>query len=234
MLGVYFFAFQTLGKSRGDALDGGYGSVGPIRRTRHKVATQTPPRGSPYVHSSSIGTSQGENSHIRKELLPAGKQNFELGGLSGNSPFQSIDRKPSSFQVGVHPQSSQIARTILEHINRNSPTPKDKSEELKLAIAWKKPSFSDIPSLNQNGDDSSLLGGFSSGKVINNDNQKRPALEKADKWNSLFKVPPPKSTVKVTDVVSNGLTGDGSDGGSLAKSTDEVCLSFLNYYRLAF
>lgn len=219
-----------MGKSRDDALDGGCGSIGPIRRTRHKVATQTPPRGSPYFHSSSIGTSQVENSHIRKEL-PAGKQNFELGGLSGNSPFQSIDRKPSSFQVGVHRQSSQIARTILEHINRNSPTPKDKSEELKLAFAWEKPSSSDIPSPNQNGDDSSLLGGFSSGKVINNDNQKRPALEKADKWNSLFKVPPPKSTVKVTDVVSNGLAGDG---GSLAKSTDEVCLSFLNYHRLGF
>lgn len=204
-------------------MDGGYGSsVGPIRRTRHKVATQTPPRGSPYVHSSSIGTPQVENSHIRKEFLPAGRKNFELGGLSGNSPFQSIDRKPSSPQVGVHPQSSQIARTILEHINRNSPTPKDKSEELKLAIAWKKPPTSDIPSLNQNGDDSSLLGGSSSRKVIINDNQKKPALENADKWNSLFKVPPPKPSVKAADVVSNGPAGGGSGGRSLAKNTEEV------------
>ncbi|XP_024181946.1 nuclear pore complex protein NUP1 isoform X3 [Rosa chinensis] len=214
---------KTFGKPRDDALDGGYGSsVGPIRRTRHKVATQTPPRGSPYVHSSSFGTPQVENSHIRKEFLPAGRKNFELGGLSGNSPFQSIDRKPSSSQVGVHPQSSQIARTILEHINRNSPTPKDKSEELKLAIAWKKPPTSDIPSLNQNGDDSSLLGGSSSRKVIINDNQKKPALENADKWNSLFKVPPPKPSVKAADVVSNGPAGGGSGGRSLAKSTEEA------------
>ncbi|XP_061992181.1 nuclear pore complex protein NUP1 isoform X1 [Rosa rugosa] len=214
---------QTFGKPRDDALDGGYGSsVGPIRRTRHKVATQTPPRGSPYVHSSSIGTPQVENSHILKEFLPAGRKNFELGGLSGNSPFQSIDRKPSSSQVGVHPQSSQIARTILEHINRNSPTPKDKSEELKLAIAWKKPLTSDIPSLNQNGDDNSLLGGSSSRKVIINDNQKKPALENAEKWNSLFKVPPPKPSVKAADVVSNGPAGGGSGGRSLAKNTEEA------------
>ncbi|KAL6226329.1 hypothetical protein ACLB2K_000291 [Fragaria x ananassa] len=212
---------QTSGKPKGDALDGGYGSsVGPICRTRHKVATQTPPRGSPYVHSSLIGTPRVENSHIHKEFLPAGKKNFELGGISGNSPFQSIDRKSSSSQVGVHPQSSQLARTILEHLDRNSPTPRDKSEELKLATEWKKPPTSDIPSLNQNGDDSLPLGGSSSGKVINNDNQKKPALENADKWNSLFKVPPPKPTVKVADVVSNGPFGDGNAGKSLAKSTE--------------
>lgn len=167
-----------------------------------------------------------ENSHIHKEFLPAGKKNFELGGISGNSLFQSIDRKSSSSQVGVHPQSSQLARTILEHINRNSPTPKDKSEELKLATGWKKPPTSDIPSLNQNGDDSVPLGRFSSGKVINNDNQKKPALENADKWNSLFKVPPPKPTVKVADVVSNGPFGDGNAGKSLAKSTEVVFVLF--------
>ncbi|XP_050369418.1 nuclear pore complex protein NUP1 [Argentina anserina] len=215
---------QTSGKPRGDALNGGHGSsVGPIRRTRHKVAVQTPPRGSPYVHSSSIETPQVVNSHVRKEFLTAGKKNFELGGLlSADSPFQSIDRKPSSSQVGVHPQSSQIARTILEHINRNSPTPKDKSEELKLAIGWQKSSTSDIPSLGQNGDDSILLGGSSSRKVINNDFQKRPALENADMWNSLFKVPPSKPFEKATDVVSNGPAGDANAGRSLAKSTEEA------------
>ncbi|BFG40105.1 hypothetical protein CerSpe_263790 [Prunus speciosa] len=213
---------KSKSKPRGDALDGGYGSVGPIRKSRHKIVAQTPTRGSPYVHSSSIGSSCVENSNVTKGFLPAGKKNFESVGLSGNSQIPAFDRKASSFGVPtVHPQSSLIARTILEHIDRNPPTPKDKSEELKLAIAWKKPLSSGVAAVNQNGHDSlPLVGGSSSRKLINQDFQKNSAHENADKGNSLFKVPPLENTVKPTDV-NDSPSGDGRDGKSLVKSTHE-------------
>ncbi|KAM1812506.1 hypothetical protein ACFX11_026442 [Malus domestica] len=210
------------GKPRGDTLDGGYGSAGPIRRLRHKSAAQTPARGSPYVHSSSFGPSRVENSSATKGFLPATK-NFELGGLSGNSQTQSSHRKSSRFGVPtVHPESSQIARTILEHIDRNPPTPKEKSEELKLAFAWKKTPSSGVSSVNQNGHDSlPLVGGFNSRKLMNQDNQKTSAHENADKGNSLFKIPPVQNTTKATAVANNITAGDGRDGRSLNKIAHE-------------
>ncbi|KAM0969381.1 hypothetical protein COP2_018024 [Malus domestica] len=209
------------GQPRGDTLDGGYGSAGPVRRLRHKSAAQSPATGSPYVHSSPFGSSRGENSSATKGFLPAAK-NFELGGLSGNSQIQSSDRKSSSFGVPtVHPQSSLIARTILEHIDRNPPTPKDKSEELKLAFAWKKTPSSGVSSVIQNGHDSLPVGGFNSRKLINQDYQKNSAHENADKGNSLFKIPPVENTVKATTVANNIPAGDGRDGRSLSKSTNE-------------
>lgn len=211
------------GQPRDDALDGGYGSVGPIRKSRHKIVAQTPTRGSPYVHSSPIGSSRVENSNVTKGFLPASKKNFESVGLSGNSQIPASDKKTSGFGVPtVHPQSSLIARTILEHIDRNQPTPKDKSEELKLAIAWKKPLSSGVASVNQNGHDSlPLVGGSSSRKLINQDFQKNSAHENAYKGNSLFKIPPLENTVKATDVVNTSPSGDGRDGRSLVKSTHE-------------
>ncbi|RXH74431.1 hypothetical protein DVH24_029152 [Malus domestica] len=209
------------GQPRGDTLDGGYGSAGPVRRLRPKSASQSPATGSPYVHSSPFGPSRGENSSATKGFLPAAK-NFELGGLSGNSQIQSSDRKSSSFGVPtVHPQSSLIARTILEHIDRNPPTPKDKSEELKLAFAWKKTPSSGVSSVIQNGHDSLPVGGFNSRKLINQDYQKNSAHENADKGNSLFKIPPVENTVKATTVANNIPAGDGRDGRSLSKSTNE-------------
>ncbi|KAH0970319.1 hypothetical protein GBA52_022475 [Prunus armeniaca] len=201
------------GQPRDDALDGGYGSVGPIRKSRHKIVAQTPTRGSPYVHSSPIGSSRVENSNVTKGFLPASKKNFESVGLSGNSQIPASDKKASAL-------SSLIARTILEHIDRNQPTPKDKSEELKLAIAWKKPLSSGVASVNQNGHDSlPLVGGSSSRKLINQDFQKNSAHENAYKGNSLFKIPPLENTVKATDVVNTspldfpkiGLNAVGSE-----------------------
>ncbi|PON63227.1 nucleoporin-like protein [Parasponia andersonii] len=198
-------------KSRSIELEGNHGSVGPIRRSRHKLGTQTPFRGSRFIESSSVGPSKVENSNISQGFLPAFKKNFEPGGTSSGSRFQSVDRKKNqSFEVGVpavHPQSSQIARTILEHIDRNPPTPKDKSEELKLTFAWKNSISSSVPSVDRNGQKSqnSLLNvkGFDSHKILNQDSQNKPAQENSDKGNSLFTVSRQENTVKVVDNVGN-------------------------------
>lgn len=155
-------------KSSRNALDNGRGSAGPIRRTRHKAAVECPARGSVKFHSSLEGLSPVGNSYFSE--FPSVKKNLEVGGTSGSSIFQLADRKPPSSEVGVppvHPHSSQMARTILEHLERNLPTPKDKSAELGLATSHKKIQSSNVTTsaareqnifLNFGGCDSSAKG----------------------------------------------------------------------------
>ncbi|XP_015867518.3 nuclear pore complex protein NUP1 [Ziziphus jujuba] len=206
---------------RSDALDDHYGSVGPIRRPRHKFVAQTPARGSIFVNSS-VGPSKVENTNPSRAFLPAVRKNFEHGEASSSSQFQSVERKQRSFEgvPTVHPQSTQIARKILEHIDRKTPTPKDKSEELKLVTSWKKTPSSDSTSIISNGYDSLLpVKGFYSDKIMDPDNPKTSAKESADKSNSLM-----KSTLEATDTVisrvpgSDAYIGNGGDGGSVSKS----------------
>ncbi|KAJ4954044.1 hypothetical protein NE237_030876 [Protea cynaroides] len=127
-------------QTRAEILDDGLGSVGPIRRIRQAVST-TPSRvaGSPYRASSRpLWTEDSDAS-----TFPTFKRNLDPGASSNSSSaFQHGDSKAPSFNVGVttvHPQSSELARKILEHLDRTVPTPKEKSTELELAMAWKKP-----------------------------------------------------------------------------------------------
>lgn len=189
-------------KSRSDALEDDHGSVGPIRRSRHKLSTQTPFRGSTFPNPSSVGPSKVDNSNISQGFLPA-----VPGGSSSSSQFQSVDRRNHGFKVGtptVHPQSSQIAKTILEHIDRNPPTPKDKSVELKLAIAWKKTASSSTPATDLNGKNSLLNAkAYNSRKMVNLDGQKESANQNADQGSVFFMVPRQENAAKAVDSVTN-------------------------------
>ncbi|KAF3453713.1 hypothetical protein FNV43_RR04154 [Rhamnella rubrinervis] len=218
-------------KSRNDALDYNYGSV---RRSRHKIAAQTPPRGSVFGNSS-VGPSKVEKTNVSEGFLPAANKNFEPGETSSNSQFQSVERKRHSFEVGtptVHPQSSQIARTILEHIDRNPPTPKEKAEELKLAISWKKTPSLGVPSIIPNGHKSLLpVKEFDSRKIMNLDDPKASAQENADKCSSLQENNPKAndtvSRVPGSDVyVSSGGEG-GTEVHSLQKDVTKIASSLL-------
>ncbi|KAE8730739.1 Dedicator of cytokinesis protein 6, putative isoform 2 [Hibiscus syriacus] len=130
---------SAYGQLRSNIMDNGQGSVGPIRRIRHKGTADTPSRGSIYSHSSLNGSFPVVNSNIPKGLSPTIKRNMEQGGTSRSSIFQPVDKNRSS-EMGmppVHPHSSQTARTILDHLDRTLVTPKEKSEELKIATSWK-------------------------------------------------------------------------------------------------
>lgn len=176
---------------------------------------QTPPRGSVFVNSS-VGPSMVENTNPSRAFLPAVRKKFELVGASTSSQFQSVERKQHTFEgvPAVHPHTAQIARTILEHIDRKTPTPKDKSEELKLVTSWKKTLSSDSPSIIPNGN---------SDKIMDPDNPKTSAKESADKCNSLL-----QSTLKATDTAISRVPGsdaymsNGGDGGSVSESLLEV------------
>ena len=130
-------------KPRGDVLEGGFGSVGPIRRERHKVGAQSSSRRPSYFNSSSGGPSQRESSDVHEDVMP--RQSLETFGTSGSSKFHSSDNKSQGSELGVptvHMHTSLMARKILEHIDRNPPTPKEKCAELKLATKWKNPDSS--------------------------------------------------------------------------------------------
>nr|KJB64743.1 hypothetical protein B456_010G063000 [Gossypium raimondii] len=134
------------GQLRSNMVDKGYGSVGPIRRICHKGSAEIPSRGSIYSHSSLNDPFPVGNSNVSKSQFSSIKKNLEQGGAISSSDIQSVDGNRSS-EMGippVHPHSSQMARTILEHLERTLVTPKKKSEELKIATSWKKSQSSDV------------------------------------------------------------------------------------------
>ncbi|CAJ1975524.1 unnamed protein product [Sphenostylis stenocarpa] len=131
-------------KSKTVASESVYGSVGPIRRTRHKVGAQSSSRRP--VYSSLNGPSLRESSGVVEGFTPVAKCTETIGTGSTH--------KPLGFPVGaptVHMHSSLMAKKILDHIDRNVPTPKEKSAELKLATKWKN-SESDFSTISSNED----------------------------------------------------------------------------------
>lgn len=183
-------------RSRGNGLDDGFGSVGPIRRIRHKVA-ETPSRGFNSLHSSLNNPSQAEKSSFYAGFSPAFK-NLEPGVTGSSSKFQSAEVKSHAYEVSgpsVHPQTSQIARKILEHIDRKTPTLAEKSAELKLARTSKKPSSPEVTTamLKEN---SSLptVERLESHKNMNTFSQSFSAQGNEYGTSSLFKIQPQKGS----------------------------------------
>ncbi|XAR66887.1 hypothetical protein NMG60_11013257 [Bertholletia excelsa] len=128
------------GQSKDDAINDGHGSVGPIRRLRRKFLSEArPSRGSMTSLISQNGPSQAANS---KGFLTAVKKNLGAGVTSHSSQPELVDNSMNSSEVGISAlqTSNPAARAILEHLERNKPTPKEKSAELQLATAWKKSS----------------------------------------------------------------------------------------------
>ncbi|GLT53861.1 hypothetical protein SLA2020_271000 [Shorea laevis] len=204
---------------RSDTLDSDYGSVGPIRKIRHKPLANSSSRGSAYFRSSLDGPSQVENSNASEGFLPAVKKNMVLGGISGTSKS-----KLHSSEVGVpmvHPHTNQMARKILEHIDRTQPTPKEKSAELERAATWKKPESSDVTFAMSN-EHNSLpnLGDFDSSKNRDQIERKNYDQRIEERRNPRFKVPPQESTSEAsTDAVNKR---------SLASSATKPVLSSIS------
>lgn len=194
-------------KPRRDTLDDARGSVGPIRRKQHKLA-ESPSRRSVSFHSSIIGRSPLGNSSLSESFFPAVKTNMEIGS---SSLFQSAENKPSSSEVvvpPVHSHSTQTARKILEHLERNLPTPKDKSVELQLATSWEKAQSSNVSSAKPIEHNNLLhLGGLNSLKSIGQIGNKNSAQNEA-KGNNFFKVPQEKASQSMDALEKTTSTSD--------------------------
>ncbi|KAI3513801.1 hypothetical protein L1887_11969 [Cichorium endivia] len=100
-------------KSSGDVMDGGYGSVGPIRRVRNKFASE--PR--------------SEGPKASRSFVPVFQKNPEASGSSGSISIRTVDKGGPS---------NETVRKIMEQLDRHKPTPKEKAEELKIATQWKR------------------------------------------------------------------------------------------------
>ncbi|KAG7021778.1 Nuclear pore complex protein NUP1 [Cucurbita argyrosperma subsp. argyrosperma] len=134
--------------SSNDPFDEATGSIGPFRRLGRKASAVTNSRRSAYHYPTRQAETKVENSNISEGILPDMKKNLELGGASTIPLSPSVGN--NSSESSLRPQSSQVARTILEHISRNPPTPKEKNEELKRAIEWKRTPSSSVQTIKPN------------------------------------------------------------------------------------
>ena len=201
-------------------LDDAHGSAGPIRRTRNKAVLRTP-RGPSFSHSALRGHALVEDADVSRGFFPDVKKNLLSGATSSTSKSLLLDNKPHSDEVNVptvHPQSSLMARKILEHLDRNPPTPKEKWDELKLASTWKKPLSSEVATTSGN-TGTSHLGGFDFHKKKSIIDQKFSTQGSEDRRDSLFKDRQPEKKTKEATVavnknasVSNILFGNTTTG----------------------
>ncbi|KAL2340462.1 hypothetical protein Fmac_008402 [Flemingia macrophylla] len=191
-------------KSNVGPSESGNGSFGPIRWTRHKSGAQSSRR---PTYSSLNGPSQRESSGVVEFFAPVAKS-IEPVGTSSN-------HKPKSFQVGdptVHMHTSLMAKKILDHINRNIPTPKEKSAELKLATKWKNPESSiDFSTILSNEDNGLLKSNDVSPHKYDGFEGKKSTLLNEDKAKYHVDMQPKENTDKSINVRKEGtLASDGN------------------------
>ncbi|OVA17122.1 hypothetical protein BVC80_9045g12 [Macleaya cordata] len=132
-------------KRRISVLDNDIGSVGPIRRIRQKTNMMMSPSKNmilpaPGSSLSNHGTvhgsyaAHGSASSTQKHLLDVSKHNTSNLKQSENG-HSSIST--TSF-ASVPSQSTEMAQKILQQLDKLVPSPKQKSSELKLAVAREK------------------------------------------------------------------------------------------------
>ncbi|CAM8902964.1 unnamed protein product [Rhodiola kirilowii] len=141
------------GIDMGDASVDGYRSLGPIRSKRHNKVTHSPFRGSAVQKPV---TDQGTLRVFQSE---------DPGSARNISQFQHTKNKPYNRANGIqfaHPHSSQMAKRILDHIDRKVPTLREKSEEIRIASVGQKTSPSKLTTPLLQKDKSVLSNGFPS------------------------------------------------------------------------
>ncbi|KEH38489.1 hypothetical protein MtrunA17_Chr2g0313971 [Medicago truncatula] len=202
-------------KSEVGASESGYGSVGPIRRTRHKFGVQSTSWRPEY---SSMNSSQRGNSGFIECSTPTVATSMDLGGMSST-------RKPVGFERSVptvHMHTSLMAKKILEHIDRNIPTPKEKSAELKLATNWKNAESS------ENTSTSNVDNGFVKLKDVGPFKYDEfggmiSTLRNEDEGNCNADIQPRESTDKSKDITKEGtLASDLNVHRSIPRLTNDA------------
>ncbi|CAK7345476.1 unnamed protein product [Dovyalis caffra] len=207
--------------SRGKSVYDGQGSVGPIRknRIRHKVVAETPSRGSADRHSI-LNSPQVENLNAFEGLCSSVKKSTEKGETSSPSEFLLADSKPQSSEnvPTVPPYSRQMAQKILEHLDRNLPTPKEKSAELRLATSWKK-----LHSSSKNNNLTNLGGLYSASKSDLAD-KTNSVQGTEDRGNVLFKSAPQGVSIQANDAAKSNTSA--SDMKAVPNAAASELLSF--------
>jgi len=153
-----------------------------------------------------MSSSQRENSSFIECSTPTVATRMGLGGMSSS-------RKPLGFERSVPTvpmHTSLMAKKILEHIDRNIPTPKEKSAELKLATKWNNAESSVNTSTVFSNVDNGLvkLKDVSPSKYNEFDGMDS-ILRHGDEGNCNVDIQPRESTDKSVDITKEGtLTSD--------------------------
>lgn len=209
-------------------------SVGPIRRAQRKFVSEARPRGSGSFRFPQSDPLQLGNSSLSNGFLPAVKKNLEVGPTSTHSEFQSVDnmRKTSDVGIPALQSSNPAVRAILEHLERNKPTPKEKSAELQLATEWKKSSSSkETDAMLKEGTRLPRLEGFDIRNVGSFVEKGFFAQENA-RENSNFKVKPAERSTSQSadgnkDIGTSSIL-NGSNGPQMKCSSENTSFKFKN------
>ncbi|KAK1434682.1 hypothetical protein QVD17_00431 [Tagetes erecta] len=129
-------------KTSSDVMDGGYGSVGPIRCIRNKFASEPQSEGPRKPPSAQFDFS----SSASRSFVPV----FQKNPVTIGTPnLHTADKREQSSKREANPTglSSETVRKILEHLDRHKPTPKEKEAELKLATEWRRSPSQDTSSM---------------------------------------------------------------------------------------
>ncbi|XP_074572661.1 uncharacterized protein LOC141829119 [Curcuma longa] len=115
-------------KRGSSVLNDGIGSVGPIRRTRHKSNIMSPPRSS----FSSMRHFPSSSTVADASSLPSSQKLLHWSEEKKNDKeAQNVESCVSPF-VPIPRQSSEMARKILEELDNLAPSPKVKPSNLKI------------------------------------------------------------------------------------------------------
>lgn len=209
-------------RTKNDVFESSYGSVGPIRRMRNKLGSETQPRKSIFQNPSK-GASPIEKPFAPKMFLPA------VGTTKGIDKTNGI----SKSNVVDHAVSTETTRIIIEHLNRHKPTPREKADELKLATDWKKPSWAEASDARPNG--TASLSRFRESQVLKiNELGTTKSFNDGDNEKGIVQVNTGDSSLGVdkatTDVNTraSGLKTDANAGPSLfSQNADSQFKSFL-------
>lgn len=203
---------KSMVRFRNDELQGDHGSIGPIRSSRQKFITGSAQKFSSFP--SLVGSSQRERTDFRMPSFPAFNKNMGAGGTSSSSKPQSVENKSLNFEVGVSTvptHSIQMARKILEHLDRSIPTPKDKAAELKQATLRKKSESSDVAhSMSSSGNLSYLSASVKYGKA-DETNQMNAALSNGGTGTPFFRVPAEENVNKTANAAKGHLSSFDED-----------------------
>lgn len=142
---------QSGGKSAlkwgSSVLDNDVGSLGPIRRIRQKCNVMSPSRNKSLAFPGNLlptpsipprkDANQESTSSIQKPLHLE-KPNYGATDLQDTE--NGCNQTPSASIVPIPPQSREMARKILQQLDKLVPSPKEKSSELKTIDRDESPS----------------------------------------------------------------------------------------------
>lgn len=136
-----FYLLNAYKVKKKNFLDDGFTSVRSINRKHQKSMEIPTSKGVTSSHSVSPGLFPSSSDAFESFVSPIPENLNTIASKSSTTKLHPSENKAPrySFSSTVHPHSSDMARRILEHLDRAVPSPKEKANELKLAVSERKP-----------------------------------------------------------------------------------------------